>query len=284
MDLKPHESGVIHVTAADLKAFAAKHPDEDLLLIDVREPDEYRTGHIPGARHTPLSRLMGELTVIGASPEPTKVFYCHTGIRSARAAGAAARLGMANVFNLIDGIAGWRGQTVPRVPRFKVFEEVETIADLLRQAMELEKGAELFYRRLRDHFAASPIASAIVRLAKAEVGHARVVHGKLVSSGLPVAPFEEMYAQLEGRALENGEPLLEALEPMIAISEGGDIALLELALTVEYQAYDLYRTLAHRCANAAHRQGYLELAEQERNHADGLIGLIGEVASQPPGG
>lgn len=52
------------------------------LLLDVREPDEYASGHIPGSLNYPLSTLQSSLPEKG---HPLFV-YCHSGARSARAA------------------------------------------------------------------------------------------------------------------------------------------------------------------------------------------------------
>ena len=55
----------------------------DAVLLDVRTPEEYRSGHVPGARNLPLDRL-GELNL----PKDRPVFaYCLSGARSAQACG-----------------------------------------------------------------------------------------------------------------------------------------------------------------------------------------------------
>ena len=74
------------------------------LLIDVREPDEYAAGHIPGAVNAPLSTLaQADL------PADRPLFlYCLRGSRSARAAGLLTRRGYARVRS-IGGINGYKG-------------------------------------------------------------------------------------------------------------------------------------------------------------------------------
>ncbi len=77
----------------------------DLDLIDVREPHEWDTGHIPGARLVPLADFR-------ADPEqylrrkPT-VFICARGVRSMAAAKLADRFGYANLYNLEGGTTEW---------------------------------------------------------------------------------------------------------------------------------------------------------------------------------
>ena len=77
------------------------------LLVDVREADEYKAGHIPGAINLPLSAIADT-----ALPKDRTIFlYCLRGTRSRRAAGILKKMGC-NVKS-IGGIAGFKG-TVER--------------------------------------------------------------------------------------------------------------------------------------------------------------------------
>ena len=78
------------------------------LLLDVRTPQEYRQGHLPGSRNIPAEEIAG---VGGAVPDPgTPIFvYCWSGARSRTAAGRLRRMGYRNVTN-IGGINRYRGK------------------------------------------------------------------------------------------------------------------------------------------------------------------------------
>ena len=77
----------------------------DAVLVDVREADEFRTGHIPGAINVPLS---GIDTV--SIPKDKQVFvYCLRGTRSRQAAGKMKKMGYTKVKS-IGGIAGYKGR------------------------------------------------------------------------------------------------------------------------------------------------------------------------------
>ena len=80
---------------------------EPVVVIDVRDPDEYRDGSIEGA--TNISRGFLEFRVGTAAPEPTTpiVLYCQTGLRSMLAAKALHDLGYTNVVNLQGGFQRW---------------------------------------------------------------------------------------------------------------------------------------------------------------------------------
>jgi len=73
------------------------------LLIDVREPSEWDAGHLPGAMHLPLSRL---LEAVPQLPRRERyIAYCAHGIRSQAAARLLADAGYAPAFSLRGGVA-----------------------------------------------------------------------------------------------------------------------------------------------------------------------------------
>ncbi len=78
------------------------------LLLDVRTPEEYRQGHIPGSKNLPLDTIGPGAAIPGAKDTPLFV-YCHSGARSRQAAALLARMGYQSVQN-IGGIAGYAGK------------------------------------------------------------------------------------------------------------------------------------------------------------------------------
>ena len=78
------------------------------VLLDVRTPQEYREGHIPGSVNIPLQSLSGENPLSIHKDAPLYV-YCHSGARSGQAVRMLARMGYANVKN-IGGIAAYTGK------------------------------------------------------------------------------------------------------------------------------------------------------------------------------
>jgi len=78
------------------------------VLLDVRTPQEYGEGHIPGSVNIPLQTLdkIGEV----ADSKDTELFvYCYSGARSRQAAAHLQRMGYTNVNN-IGGITGYSGK------------------------------------------------------------------------------------------------------------------------------------------------------------------------------
>ncbi len=83
------------------------------LVLDVREGDDYASGHLPRARHIPLSQLSNRVDEIAKFKEKHVLVSCGTGNK----AGAAARLlrqgGFKNVFELRGGVNAWQQASLP---------------------------------------------------------------------------------------------------------------------------------------------------------------------------
>jgi rhodanese-related sulfurtransferase len=76
------------------------------LLIDVRQPAEYRAGHIRGAVNIPLRELDDHLDAIPTDKEI--VLYCSTGFRSAMGVMALQLQGFSHVRGFPPSLAGWQ--------------------------------------------------------------------------------------------------------------------------------------------------------------------------------
>jgi rhodanese-related sulfurtransferase len=77
-----------------------------LHIVDVRELDEWQSGHIPGAKHIPLGMLGQRHTELDPKQETTLV--CRSGNRSGLACELLESLGY-NVVNMTGGILNWNG-------------------------------------------------------------------------------------------------------------------------------------------------------------------------------
>jgi rhodanese-related sulfurtransferase len=82
-----------------------------ITLVDVREPNEWEAGRIPGAVHAPLSRL-GDAAATLPSDKPV-VFYCRSGVRSAQAITIVQRLGLPHDTHMAGGIVAWQAAGLP---------------------------------------------------------------------------------------------------------------------------------------------------------------------------
>ncbi|WP_405740020.1 rhodanese-like domain-containing protein [Streptomyces sp. NBC_00028] len=83
--------------------------DRTAALIDVRETDEFRAGHAPGAHHVPLSRIATAPLPDTARP---LVLICRSGNRSRQAAALLAARGVEAV-DVIGGMRDWAARGLP---------------------------------------------------------------------------------------------------------------------------------------------------------------------------
>ena len=81
------------------------HNTKGGVLLDVRTPQEYREGHVPGSRNIPLQVIDTIKTIVPQTNTPLFV-YCH---RSSQATAMLGKMGYTNVKN-IGGIASYKGK------------------------------------------------------------------------------------------------------------------------------------------------------------------------------
>ena len=85
---------------------ARREKGETFTLLDVREPNEWSMGHIPGALHIP--RGVMESAIEARVPRDQEVvIYCASGNRSAMAADILQQMGYQKVSSMKGGIRGW---------------------------------------------------------------------------------------------------------------------------------------------------------------------------------
>lgn len=80
------------------------------MLIDVRTPEEFASGHIEGAVNIPVDALAGRLSEVPTG-QPV-VVYCRSGSRSATASKILADAGYSSIYDL-GGLQGWISQGFP---------------------------------------------------------------------------------------------------------------------------------------------------------------------------
>jgi rhodanese-related sulfurtransferase len=97
---------------AELKA-QLDQGDSTALLLDVREPWEFRICHIEGARLIPMRQVPTAHPFLDPSQET--VVICHHGIRSRQVALFLERQGFTNIVNLEGGMAAWARDVDPTI-------------------------------------------------------------------------------------------------------------------------------------------------------------------------
>ena len=82
--------------------------EKDSVLLDVRTPQEYSEGHIPGSKNVPLQQL-DKLEEVAENKDTVLYVYCHSGARSRQATNFLQYMGYTNVHN-IGGITAYSGK------------------------------------------------------------------------------------------------------------------------------------------------------------------------------
>jgi len=104
-----------------LRGFASVNPAratqlinrEDAVVLDVREDNEYRDGHIVNSLHIPVSYLKDRLKDLEKYRDKPIIVGCRSGQRSSQACAMLRKQGFNSVYNLSGGIMAWKNDNLP---------------------------------------------------------------------------------------------------------------------------------------------------------------------------
>lgn len=86
------------------------------LILDVRTPDEFASGHVPNAVNIPHDQLAARLSEIEDFRNTTVVVYCERGGRAGKAASVLSGAGFSKIRHLEGDMSGWRQRNLPTEP------------------------------------------------------------------------------------------------------------------------------------------------------------------------
>jgi rhodanese-related sulfurtransferase/rubrerythrin len=272
---------IITLAPGEVKAILDKDKKGEFLLLDVRQPEEYEAGHIPGAMLIPLGELEGRQEEL--ERDKKIITYCRSGHRSMAAAIALCELGFKDVHHLEGGILNWRYETIGGMPeaRLELVTEVADVKDILMLAIKLEKGSWDFYLVAKERAASSQAKEKFQMLADAEDRHMQRLWERAIillgKGALP--PLGKLKQELKVEHMEGGieiSPALAKLDEKFS----GEMEALEIALEKEYMSYDFYKRASVLVENPEAKALLHELAVEERNHADILLKRVSEIVRQ----
>jgi rhodanese-related sulfurtransferase/rubrerythrin len=270
--------GFHEIQPDELRQFIKTHHENEYLLVDVRQPDEYEQGHIPGARLLPLPELAVSMDTLPMDKE--LVFYCRSGARSIAASTLVEEESeQTEVYNLTGGIISWEGNVVERPPQVRIFAASATPEQMMMTAMDLEKGAMRFYTMADERWGGENWSEVFARLAEAEIGHAMMIYQLLSRENTLKDDFDTVFSGLQGDVLEGGTTVADALDRAASAEDRYCVHLIELALNIEYSAFDLYRTMADQVTDSKARDAFLKISQAEKSHMNSLIGALGTCPS-----
>ncbi len=96
-------------------AYKAIQEKEDLVILDVRTPQEYSRERIAGSINLPLDKVQGEVEKLIPDKDKKVFVNCLSGSRSVMAVDTMVKLGHKNVFDIKNGILAWRVNNLPLV-------------------------------------------------------------------------------------------------------------------------------------------------------------------------
>jgi rhodanese-related sulfurtransferase len=86
---------------------------KDAVIVDVREPNEFKAGHIPNARNIPAGQIMERMKELEKLKSKPLLLVCQAGSRSAQACSGLQKDGFAQSVALAGGMAAWQQAGMP---------------------------------------------------------------------------------------------------------------------------------------------------------------------------
>lgn len=253
------------LTVDQVRDFMSKTREDQYQLVDVRFLDEYEEDHLAGAILLPVDEIEDRISELSSTKDT--VVYCLSGKRSVA---ASVFIGThpdftGRVYNMLGGYLEWDGHYIEDMPNLKVFDTDGADEDLLYQAMNLEKGAHKFYELVLEKFPNAPFTPVMEKLVKAEEAHAHMIYKFWEKSQDNPPSFDDVYASLPGDILEGGLDFDE-LAAKLMQEDAGCQNVIEMAITIEFSAYDLYRNMAHLYKDTDMEKHFLSLCQSEKEH------------------
>ena len=112
---------LMDIFGSSFKSYGAASPTEatqlinqqDALVLDVREDNEYHSGHIVNPLHIPMSFLKDRVAELEKHKSKPIIVSCRSGARSASACSVLSKQGFENVYNLKGGVMAWQHANLP---------------------------------------------------------------------------------------------------------------------------------------------------------------------------
>lgn len=249
--------------------------ESDFTLLDVRQPQEYNTGHLPGAVFIPLPELIersGEL-----DPAKPVVAYCRLGNRSRAAVAFLLSEGFSKVYSLDGGITAWHGEVATGSYNAGLFllEGRETAQELISVALALEEGSRVFYLSVKELTADEDAKNIFSTIAGAEAKHkANIIEAYRRVTGQELSGGDLQNQTLKG-IMEGGVKIEDAINFLKA--PGKTLAdMIELSMQIETNALDLYIRMLRKIENRDAEKVFEILIAEEKEHLQKLGQLLGE--------
>lgn len=261
------------ITPADAKKLIAGAKAGELEILDVREPREYESGHLPGARLIPLSVLPSRLSEIEAGR--TTIAYCARGRRSASAASLLKGHGFEKVYSLSGGIEAWNGSVATGGLDAGTFflEGLKTIDEHIALAWALEDGSVRFYDTAKDIAENAESKELFSILSGAEDKHrSNILAAYRQMKGEDIAP--EGMKKMSSKGVMEGGVLIEDALQWLRDNKGSLNNILELSMQLEANSLDLYFKIMNKAGEKDVKAIFSSIIDEEKGHLNRLGDLL----------
>jgi rhodanese-related sulfurtransferase/rubrerythrin len=267
-------SKVDTVSTEKAKKIIQDMKDPGVELIDVREPEEYEDGHLPGAKLVPLSHILESMKELDSSK--TVLAYCRSGNRSRSAAALMRTHGFDDIYSIEGGISAWNGLVASGSYEAGIFllEGKETFEDFIALAWKLEDATRRFYQQARACVSEGDARQVFTALVNAEQKHKqklidayKEVKTSDIAEGVLVDDNEEGY-------MESGISLEEAVA-WLRQKDRNLPEILEYSMQLETNSLDLYTRMMSRIENENAKKVFSILIQDEKLHLERLGRLLG---------
>jgi len=264
--------------AAEAEKYISERSRDELTVLDVRQPVEYEIGHIPGGKLLPLPDLMERINEI--DPEKPVVVYCAIGGRSRVAAQMLAGKGYKEIYNLSGGFKAWESKAAygDITQGEDIFRSDDALEKTLTTAYSLEAGLRDFYISMSRNVKNEKTRDLFTKLSEIESKHQDRIYNEYAAISGKTADRDEFEKTKVTEALEGGHTTEEYINFFKPDMES-ETEVIELAMSIEAQALDLYIRGADHSDNPQSKKALIRLADEEQAHLKLLGQLIDQIHS-----
>lgn len=146
----------------------------------------------------------------------------------------------------------------------------EDLLGAIAEAWALEKGLKEFYGYAAGEAAEGAVKDLLLRLKDWEDSHMEYLSflHRSVQGETDLASYREFSEKMSGTHMESGIPVKEGLELYKPQECQSEADVIKVALRIEGKAYNLYRGLSEKAADANARVVFADMKEQEQKHID----------------
>jgi len=192
---------------------------DKVVVIDVRDPDEFRDGHIEAANNISRGFLEFRIGTAVTDPNTPIVLYCQTGLRSVLAAKALRELGYTTVINLQGGYQKWVQSGLPVVREVPMTpDQIQRYSRHFLLAQVGDKGQRRLLRSKVLLIGAGGLGSPIgLYLAAAGVGTLGLMDGDVVDITNLQRQVLHTTADIGKAKVESGTRTIKAINPDVNV-------------------------------------------------------------------